>query len=151
MADVFPIDTDSTALTARMSAKDGDLLTALLEHDASGWIPEIHLDDCEDDACQGCDPQHLAEVAAAEAGTADAMFEAADTFAAVGDMQGRAVASLLRDMAVAAHALEAARIRLGMRAEYGHILHDADPDAFTRPFPDLCKGIPARLIDGGRS
>jgi hypothetical protein len=45
-------------------AARNELLTALLEHDASGWIPEIHLDECEDDACTGCEPQHLAEKAA---------------------------------------------------------------------------------------
>ena len=50
-----------------------------------------------------------------------------------------------------AAAKEAARIRAGLRAEYGHLLHDADADATTRPFPDLCKGTPARLIDGGQS
>jgi hypothetical protein len=42
-------------------------------------------------------------------------------------------------------------IRLGGRAIEGHLLHDADPDAVTRPFPDLCKGVSARLIDGGQS
>lgn len=45
----------------------------------------------------------------------------------------------------------AERIRAGLRAEYGHLLHDADADDLTHPFPDLCKGIPARLIDGGQS
>lgn len=48
-----------------MNARD-ELLTALLEHDASTWIPEIHLDDCEDDSCTGCDPQHFVEKAVAQ-------------------------------------------------------------------------------------
>lgn len=30
------------------------------------------------------------------------------------------------------------------RAEYGHLLHDADPDSTVRPFPDLTKGTPWR-------
>ncbi|MEU7066951.1 hypothetical protein [Streptomyces sp. NPDC046161] len=42
-------------------------------------------------------------------------------------------------------------LRAGRLAEYSHLLHDADPDASTRPFPDLSKGIPARLLDGGQS
>lgn len=50
-----------------MNAKDRELLTALLEHNASGWIPEIHLDDCNDTACTGCESQHLAEQAAVKA------------------------------------------------------------------------------------
>jgi hypothetical protein len=29
----------------------------------------------------------------------------------------------------------------GERAEFSHLLHDADPDSVTRPFPDLVKGI----------
>lgn len=134
-----------------MSAADETLLLALMAHSRHPKILDLHLDSCVDDACVRCEPLAIAEKAAAEAGTAAAMFEAADTFAAVDDMQGRAVASLLRDMAVAAHALEAARIRRGLLGEYGHLLHDADPNAATKPFPDLCKGTPARLIDGGQS
>ncbi|MFI5831007.1 hypothetical protein ACIA6C_27800 [Streptomyces sp. NPDC051578] len=42
-------------------------------------------------------------------------------------------------------------IRLGTRAVEGHLLHHADPADTTRPFPDLSKGIPARLLDGGQS
>jgi hypothetical protein len=93
----------------------------------------------------------LAEGIAAEAGTAKAMFEAADAFDAAGDMHGRAVASKLRELAVLAHALEAARLRSGIRAENAHLLYDADADAVTRPFTYLGKGISARLIDGGQS
>ncbi|MFJ8208168.1 hypothetical protein [Streptomyces sp. NPDC096033] len=62
MADALPIDSGSMALAARLGAPEQRLLLAgLVEHDASGWIPDVHLDDCEDDACRGCDPQHLAE------------------------------------------------------------------------------------------
>lgn len=43
-----------------------------------------------------------------------------------------------------------ARIRRGLLGEYGHLLHDADPDAVTRPFPCIDKGTSARLIDGGQ-
>ncbi|MER6778407.1 MULTISPECIES: hypothetical protein [unclassified Streptomyces] len=42
-----------------------------------------------------------------------------------------------------------ARIRDGIRAEMAHLKYDADPDAFTRPFPYLRKGITTRL--GGQS
>ena len=48
-------------------------------------------------------------------------------------------------------AAQEARIRDGIRAEIAHLKCDADPDAFTRPFPYLGKGTPARLIDGGQS
>lgn len=48
-------------------------------------------------------------------------------------------------------AQQEARIRRGLLGEYGHLLHDADPGAATRPFPDLHKGTPARLVDGGQS
>jgi len=37
-----------------MNPSDRELLAALLEHDASGWIPEAHDDDCDDDSCTGC-------------------------------------------------------------------------------------------------
>ncbi|MFE2850643.1 hypothetical protein ACFXJO_05845 [Streptomyces lavendulae] len=46
---------------------------------------------------------------------------------------------------------EAERLRQGLLAEYSHLLHDADSDAVTRPFPYLRRGISARLIDGGQS
>ncbi|KOU50531.1 hypothetical protein ADK55_18455 [Streptomyces sp. WM4235] len=39
-------------------------------------------------------------------------------------------------------------IAAGGRAVEAHLLHHADADDVTRPFPDLRKGIPARLIDG---
>ncbi|MCX4543832.1 hypothetical protein [Streptomyces sp. NBC_01565] len=42
-------------------------------------------------------------------------------------------------------------VRAGSHATDMHWLHDADPGARTRPFPDLRKGTPARLIDGGQS
>lgn len=48
-----------------MSAADRELLSALLDHSVAPRILDLHLDSCEDDACQGCDPQHLAQVAAA--------------------------------------------------------------------------------------
>jgi hypothetical protein len=48
-------------------------------------------------------------------------------------------------------AARAERERLGELAHYSHLLHDADPGAATRPFPDLCKGVSARLIDGGKA
>lgn len=32
----------------------------------------------------------------------------------------------------------------GEAAEYRHLLHDADPDSVTHPFPDLTKGQPWR-------
>lgn len=37
-----------------MTASDRELLSALLEHDSSGWIPEAHDDDCTAVACTGC-------------------------------------------------------------------------------------------------
>lgn len=40
-------------------------------------------------------------------------------------------------------ALEA-RLRAGRRAEYGHLLHDADEDSTVPTFPDLAKG---RVVD----
>lgn len=57
----------------------------------------------------------------------------------------------LKREAAAANAARAERERLGELAHYSHLLHDADPGATTRPFPDLCKGVAARLIDGGAS
>ena len=45
-----------------MTASDRELLTALLDYDRAPRIHDIHIDDCEDDACPGCDPVHLAEV-----------------------------------------------------------------------------------------
>lgn len=48
----------------------------------------------------------------------------------------------IADLDVPVAVLEA-RLRSGRLAEYGHLLHDADPDAETKPFPDLSKG--ARL------
>ncbi|MFD5419428.1 hypothetical protein ACFWJT_15565 [Streptomyces sp. NPDC127069] len=72
MADTLPIDADSAALAARLAAPEQRLLAGLVEHVASGWIPDAHLDDCDDDGCTGCDPQYLREVhlsaCAAEAG-----------------------------------------------------------------------------------
>ncbi|KOU17063.1 hypothetical protein [Streptomyces sp. WM6349] len=44
---------------------DRILLSALVDHSTSPRILDIHLDECEDDACTGCEPQHLAEKAAA--------------------------------------------------------------------------------------
>lgn len=35
-------------------------------------------------------------------------------------------------------------------SDYGHLLHDADADASTNPFPCLSKGVSARYIDGGQ-
>ncbi|MEU6397817.1 hypothetical protein ABZ867_12655 [Streptomyces cinnamoneus] len=61
MADVLPVDTASPAIAARPSATIPLTSAHLAEHDASGWIPDIHDDDCADDACTGCEPQHLAE------------------------------------------------------------------------------------------
>jgi hypothetical protein len=46
---------------SQFSAKDRELLAAVFEHETVNLF--IHLDDCEDDACTGCDPQHLAEKA----------------------------------------------------------------------------------------
>ncbi|MFB6805401.1 hypothetical protein [Streptomyces sp. NPDC056387] len=80
----------------------------------------------------------IAERAAAEAGSSAAMFAAADRFANAGDMEGRAVASWLMDMAVAAHALEAARTRDGLLAEQRHQLLDLDADS-TCPFEGACR------------
>jgi hypothetical protein len=37
-----------------------------------------------------------------------------------------------------------ANLRAGRRAEYGHLLHDADPDSTVPVFPDLAKG---RVVD----
>ena len=48
-----------------MSASDRFTLSELVDHSAAPKILDIHLDDCESDACTGCDPQHLAEQAAA--------------------------------------------------------------------------------------
>jgi hypothetical protein len=47
-----------------MNAKDRELLAAVFEHETVNL--DIHLDDCEGGACMGCDPQHLAEKAAAQ-------------------------------------------------------------------------------------
>ncbi|MFE2324656.1 hypothetical protein ACFXD5_12175 [Streptomyces sp. NPDC059385] len=62
-----------------------------------------------------------------------------------------AAAEHLAQMAAEAGLTPEEYIRLGERAIAGHLLHDADPGAATRPFPDLRKGTPARLIDGGQS
>lgn len=45
-----------------MSVSDHVTLSELVDHSTAPWILDIHADDCDDDACQGCDPQHLAEV-----------------------------------------------------------------------------------------
>lgn len=42
-------------------------------------------------------------------------------------------------------------VKAGSHATDMHWVHDADALDKTRPFPDLCKGTPARLIDGGQS
>ncbi|MFB8393715.1 hypothetical protein [Streptomyces yangpuensis] len=47
-----------------MADRDRLTLSALADHSTSPRILDIHLDDCEDDACTGCEPQHLAEKAA---------------------------------------------------------------------------------------
>lgn len=39
----------------------------------------------------------------------------------------------------------------GVRAEYAHLLYDADPDLVTRPFPYPGESISDQLIDGGES
>jgi hypothetical protein len=39
--------------------------------------------------------------------------------------------------------------RQGLLAEYAHLKCDADPDAYTKPFPYLRKGVSARR--GGQS
>lgn len=57
-----------------MSASDRVTLSELVDHSAAPKILDIHLDDCEDDRCAGCEPQHLAERAAAV--TARARLEA---------------------------------------------------------------------------
>jgi hypothetical protein len=44
-----------------MTASDRTLLSALVDHSTAPRILDIHDDDCDDDACTGCDPQHLAE------------------------------------------------------------------------------------------
>lgn len=111
-----------------MSAADRELLSALLDHDASGWIPEIHLDDCEDDACRGCEPQHLAERASR-------------------------IDHLINPTAEDWARIDAQHVQAskGERLEYAHLKYDADSDAVTRPFTYLGKGISARLIDGGKA
>ncbi|OLZ72524.1 hypothetical protein AVW11_03790 [Streptomyces amritsarensis] len=42
----------------------------------------------------------------------------------------------------------AARLQDGIRAENSHLLHDADTDAMTRPFPYMRKGTTARAASG---
>lgn len=67
MNDIMPAssgDTHPAISLSQFSAKDRELLAAVFEHETVNLF--IHLDDCEDDACPGCDPQHLAEKAAAE-------------------------------------------------------------------------------------
>lgn len=44
------------------------------------------------------------------------------------------------ERAASAPLLEAERLRSGRLAEYGHLLHDADPDSKFPAFPDLSKG-----------
>jgi ribosome-binding protein aMBF1 (putative translation factor) len=44
--------------------RDRLTLSALVAHSVAPRLLDIHVDDCEDDACTGCDPQHLAEKAA---------------------------------------------------------------------------------------
>lgn len=62
------------------------------------------------------------------------------------------IARLDADLQMLALKREAAeRFRKGLLGEYGHLLHDADPGAATRPFPDLHKGVSARFLDGGQS
>ncbi|MGW4505763.1 hypothetical protein ACWENO_14095 [Streptomyces sp. NPDC004436] len=46
---------------------DRILLAALVDHSTAPRILDIHVDDCEDDACTGCEPRHLAEKATARA------------------------------------------------------------------------------------
>lgn len=55
-------DTNPEISLSRFGATDRELLAAVFEHETVNIF--IHLDDCEDGACTGCDPQHLAEKAA---------------------------------------------------------------------------------------
>ncbi|MFJ8016181.1 hypothetical protein [Streptomyces sp. NPDC096339] len=65
-----------------MTATDRETLSALVDHSVSPRILDIHLDDCDDDACQGCAPQHLAEKAAQR--SVDAQFPIVAAFLADG-------------------------------------------------------------------
>jgi hypothetical protein len=44
-----------------MTSSDRVTLSALVAHSVAPRLLDIHVDDCEDDACTGCDPQHLAQ------------------------------------------------------------------------------------------
>lgn len=57
--------------------------------------------------------------------------------------------ALFRLKREAAEAEREARIRDGIRAEIAHLKCDADPNAATRPFPYLRKGVSPRR--GGQS
>jgi cytochrome c5 len=57
----------SAAEAAPLMTPAKRLLAALSARAAAPKILDLHLDDCEDDACQGCDPQYLAEKAGIEA------------------------------------------------------------------------------------
>lgn len=53
--------------------RDHVTLSALVDHSVAPRILDIHLDDCEDDACTGCDPEHLAEKATVPVNARDAL------------------------------------------------------------------------------
>jgi hypothetical protein len=84
--DIMPApsgDTNPEISLSQFGAKDRELLAAVFGHET--WNIFIHLDNCENDSCTGCDPQHLAEKAAAEAlqRAADWLMSQGHTIAAV--------------------------------------------------------------------
>jgi hypothetical protein len=64
--------TDRDLSLSQFGAGDRELLAAVFEHEAVNLF--IHLDDCEDGACTGCDPEHLAKKAAAKPTAREQLF-----------------------------------------------------------------------------
>ncbi|MFE2324657.1 hypothetical protein ACFXD5_12180 [Streptomyces sp. NPDC059385] len=54
----------TAAEAAQLMTPAKRLLAALAARAAAPRILDIHLDDCEDDRCEGCEPQYLAEISA---------------------------------------------------------------------------------------
>ncbi|MFI5831006.1 hypothetical protein ACIA6C_27795 [Streptomyces sp. NPDC051578] len=44
-----------------LGTRDRNTMAGLLENAASGWIHELHDDDCDDDACTGCADAEVGE------------------------------------------------------------------------------------------
>jgi len=70
MSHIIAGDPAPTKTTAPLMTPPKRLLAALSARAAAPKILDLHLDDCDDDACQGCEPQHLAQQAGAEVAAA---------------------------------------------------------------------------------